>query len=181
MHIARSLVLNYTAFFKVSLGVLSIFAGAQITIHVGTIPITLQTLVVLVIGLLYRPRESLLTLLAYIGCGASGMPVFHSYRFGISVITGPSGGYLLGMLMAVYLMSSVREKYDVTSYTGLVGVCLLGQLIVFAMGVSWLSYMIGYEQAFIDGFLVFIPSGVVKTLLLASIIRYIRVNHSNSI
>ena len=174
MHIARSIVLSHTLLFKVVLGVLGIFAGAQITINASPVPITLQTLVVLVIGLSYNSRESVLTLLSYIGCGAVGMPVFYSDRCGISVLTGQSAGYLLGMVIAVYLMGSLREKYDIRSYIGICGVCLVGQLSIFTMGVSWLAYMIGFEQAIIHGFLVFIPSGLVKILLLTLIMRYIR-------
>ena len=177
MQAIRSFVFSYTLLLKIALGVVAIFAGAQITINIQPVPITLQTLVVLMIGLSYTPKESVLTVLSYIGCGAVGIPVFYSYGFGIAALTGPTAGYLLGMVIAVYLMGSLREKYHIKSYMSILGVCILGQASIFTVGVSWLSYMIGFEQACIHGCLVFIPSGLVKTLLLTLVIRYIKSNN----
>ena len=89
--------------------------SSWISIPLGPVPITMQLTVVFLIGLLLPIKYAVFSLALYLILGASGVPIFAEGRSGFSVLTGPTGGYLLGFLMAAALIShltkAVRNNY----------------------------------------------------------------------
>jgi biotin transport system substrate-specific component len=155
---------------KITLGVFALFASAQISLPLKPVVITLQTLVVMVIGLTYSRKEAVTTMLSYLSCGALGLPMFTNMQGGIAKLMGPTGGYLLGFLVAVYVMSYLKEKLNFPNLYN----CIVGQVIIYVPGVLWLATFIGLEASIYKGFLVYIPSGIAKIFLLLLILRAIK-------
>lgn len=155
-------------------GVLLLFAASQIEIPLNPIPITLQTISVMLIGLTYSPRKAVETHLLWIGLGAAGVPVFAGLGSGVAHFSGPTAGYLVGFILSSYVMASIKEKYELNSILSDAMLCLLGTVIVFACGVIWLSQLIGNMDALMFGVVPFIIPGVVKAGILCSALQILR-------
>lgn len=152
---------------KSLLGIILIFAGAQIVIPIKPVHITLHTFVILLIGLTYSVRESVSSVSGSIMLGMLGLPIFSGFNSGIAYLLGPVGGYYTGMLLASLIMPILKRQYNIPNLF----VCFAGLLAIYIPGVVWLSNFIGMESAIYNGCFVFIPSGIVKTLFLVTILR----------
>src|SRR5262245_60405354 len=94
-------------------GVLLLTLSAKIQIPLWPVPMTMQTYVILVIGMAYGTRLAMLTVFAYLLAGALGLPVFAGTPekgIGIPYMLGPTGGYLAGFLAATLLMGKLAER-----------------------------------------------------------------------
>ena len=157
-------------------GVLTVVAGAllisimaQISIPLEPVPITLQTVAVLFIGLTYSKVRAVQSVVAYIMFGIFGAPVFQGFDSGFSTLVGASGGYILGFIAAVYAMAKVREINK--SISCMILSVILGQVIIFVLGVSWLSTFVGFEDAIKYGVLPFILPGIAKSVMLVALLK----------
>ena len=83
--------------------------SAQIVIPFGPIPFTLQTLVVVLISLIFTPGQAALTMILYIVLGALGLPFFSGLGAGLAKLAGPTGGYLYGFIASVIVGSLLRR------------------------------------------------------------------------
>lgn len=169
---------------RILIGILIIFAGAQIIIPVKPVPITLQTVAVSLIALTYSPRLSFLTVLSYLTIGAIGVPVFTKFGGGISHLTGSTFGYLVGFLLAAPIMGILREKLSVYFNNKLINIVissLIGHFIIYTLGVSWLAMLIGLKAAIYSGLLIYIPTGLVKIFAFSSMFSYVHdIKNKNS-
>jgi len=136
--------------------------GAQIAIPIGTVPITLQVLFVLLSGLILGSKLGFLSQLVYLFMGAIGLPVFANFSGGFGHIYGPTGGYLLSFPIAAFLAGLVSERgrrikdYAMGSAIGILAIYLLGWL---RLGL----FMGGdFEKAFLLGVAPFIPIDALK-------------------
>ena len=89
--------------FLVAIGSLLLATSAQFKIPLYPVPVTGQTLVVLLIGMVYGPRLGGVTIATYLLQGVTGLPVFAGGAFGIATLLGPTGGYLGGFLPPNFL------------------------------------------------------------------------------
>ena len=155
--------------------VLLLFLMAQVSIPLQPVPITLQTLGVMIIGLKFNRKTAFYSVLTYISLGAIGFPVLANFSGGYHIFLGPTGGYLIGCLAAVIVMSNVNEllkpKYKSLICNSLS--CLAGTIVIFICGVSWLAIYVGIKQAIIVGILPFIIPGVIKIFLLVTALQYL--------
>ncbi|MDD9335523.1 MULTISPECIES: biotin transporter BioY [unclassified Candidatus Tisiphia] len=170
---------------KVMMGVIALFAGAQIIIPTQPVPVSMQTVVVSIIAFTYSPRLSFATILTYLTAGIVGLPMFTKLSSGLYFLLGTTGGYLIGMLLAAPVMgiinSRLSEKFTKRFLAGFFS-CLIGHVIIYFLGVSWLTTIIGIKQAIYSGFIVFIPTGLVKILIFSSLYHYITgVNRKNAL
>lgn len=103
----------------------------------STVPVTGQTFAVLLIGAVYGSRLGAATMLAYLAEGASGMPVFAQGHGGIAAIATPSGGYLLGFVVAAYIVGWCAERgWDRSRW--IVLPMLVGNAALYVPGIIWL-------------------------------------------
>ncbi|WP_082191977.1 biotin transporter BioY [Candidatus Hepatobacter penaei] len=153
-------------------GVFALFAGSQISLQWAPVPFSFQTCVVLVIGLSYSSRRALATLLAWIGMGAMGLPVFAGYAGGLPCLFGPTGGYLMGMVAAPYVMAWLREAFSLDTLTSHVALCLVGLVVVFSWGCLWLSSFVRWPVAIQVGVMPFLLGDVVKIGLACGAVRW---------
>tara|TARA_Y100001960_G_C14721557_1_gene852671 strand:- start:1316 stop:1891 length:576 start_codon:yes stop_codon:yes gene_type:complete len=146
------------------LGTIILTISAKIQIPFWPVPMTMQTYVVLVIGMIYGFKLGFLTLLTYLIEGALGIPVF-AKGGGLIYLTGPTAGYLYGMLIASGVIGYYSERGLVKSSIDAILPLILGTNIIFICGVGYLGSIIGYEKALIAGLLPFIPSEFFKIAL----------------
>jgi biotin transport system substrate-specific component len=148
-------------------------AGAQIEIPNSPVPFTLQTFFVLLAGAVLGPRVGALSMLAYLGAGALGMPVFSSLGFGFARLIGPTGGYLLAFPVAAYLVGALAGERP--SFGRLAVSMAAALLVVFACGTIQLRMTLipDWPSAFASGFMIFSWWDLVKLAGAASIARAI--------
>jgi len=168
----RSQIFKFTL--QVCVGVVLLWAMSQISIPLKPVPITLQTVGVMAIGLFYRRNQALSTIGVYLILGAAGLPIFSNYSGSIAAFWGSTGGYLVGFFAAVWVMTSVQLFFDSDKYLSIAINCIIGTAVIFVFGISWLSFLIGFKQAIVLGFLPFIMPGLVKALLLSFVTWYVK-------
>ena len=132
-------VLKY--FIVIFIGSLLLTISARFKIDIPPVPITLQTLVVLVFALTVGWRLAVATFSFYLFQGFIGLPVMASPPYGGPMyFVGPSAGYLLGMLMASFVVGYFAEKnYDKNYYKTLF-ILIIGSIIIFTPGILWLGF-----------------------------------------
>jgi len=158
--LARNLVLAV-------LGSLFVAAAAQISVPMIPVPMTLQTLAVLAVGGAYGARLGAATLALYAIEGAVGLPVFANFSGGFHVIAGPTGGYIVGFILAAALVGYLVEKGWGRNVVKLCGAMLLGAAILYVPGLLWLAQFTGMSQVLQAGLIPFIPGDIVKAVLAA--------------
>ena len=140
---------------------------AQVEIPLYPVPITGQTFGVLLIGALLGSRRGALAILAYLGWGVLGLPVFSGGAGGLAPLTGLTAGYLAGFVPAAFLVGWLCERgWDRSLWLATVAM-LLGNLIIYICGVYWLAGLVGWDQVFQLGVYPFIPGDLLKLALAA--------------
>jgi len=174
----------------VVIGTLLIIIGARVSFYLPgnpLVPVTLQTFGVLFSGALLGFRRGILAVLLYLLIGAVGLPVFAydadsaSYAAGLDtiaaweggrVVLGVTGGYLIGFLVAGALVGRLAELGWDRHLGGSIAALLLGNVVIYAVGVPWLAAAasLDTQQALEFGLLPFIPGDVVKLALAAALL-----------
>lgn len=161
-----------TEFLLVASGVLLLVGLTQVQIPLLPVPITGQSLAVLLIGATFGSKRALVTTASYIALGLVGLPVFAAGTGGIATLTGVTGGYLVGFLAAAFLMGKMSEMGLTRTLKNALIQFTVGHAVIFTFGALWLSYFTGMQQAIVSGLIPFIPGAVVKTILAAALIPY---------
>jgi biotin transport system substrate-specific component len=130
----------------VAIGVALLTASAKAQIPFYPVPFTMQTFVVLVIGIACGKTLGAATVLTYLAAGAIGLPVFASGG-GIAYFSGPTGGFLLAFALAAFVLGAFAERGFARTFVSTIALMLLGTLIIFAVGLTWLALIIGWENA----------------------------------
>ena len=138
------------------------------------VPITGQTLGVLLVGTSLGALRGGMSVGLYLVEGALGAPFFADGAHGISVLgaSSASGGYLWGFVVAAAVIGFLAERGWTDKIGSAIGAMFLGELIIYAVGVTWLAFAldVGGEQAMEYGLYPFIVGDVVKLLLAASVL-----------
>ena len=156
--------------FSVLVGTLLITLSSYITIPLYPVPVTAQTLVVLLIGLSFGWRLSFLTLSLYLFQGAVGLPVFAGGAGGLAALFGPTGGYLFGFVAAGSLLGLLARRGFGKNFLTTIIAMLAGNAVIYLFGVSWLANFIGIENAVKNGVLPFLYGDVLKIFVAAALI-----------
>ena len=147
-------------------GVAVLAISAQLKVPFYPVPITMQTLVVMLIGFTFGARLGSYTVLVYLASGAIGAPVFAGGA-GLAYMSGPTGGYLFGFLVAVYLIGYFTEQGYGRTFISTLLLALAGSIVFYVFGVAWLTTILGFEKAVKFGLLPFLYGDVLKLFLLA--------------
>ena len=147
-------------------GVAVLAISAQLKVPFYPVPITMQTLVVMLIGFTFGARLGSSTVLVYLASGAIGAPVFAGGA-GLAYVSGPTGGYLFGFFVAAYLIGYFTEQGYGRTFISTLLLALAGTIVFYLFGVAWLTTIIGFEKAIKFGLLPFLYGDVLKLFLLA--------------
>jgi biotin transport system substrate-specific component len=149
--------------------------GAYIAIPIGPVPIVLQNLFVMLAGLLLGGRWGVISIGVYLVAGAVGLPVFAGGTGGVGKFVGPTGGYLLGYVPAVYLIGMISEKGRGRVIVDVLAM-VAGSAIVYAFGVPWLKVITGMSlsKAMAVGMLPFLIGDIIKIAAAVPIVRALR-------
>ena len=155
-HYHRSILIILLVLFSAALCIVSPF-----TLPIGKAPITLSVFVLTTAGYLFGPLWGLVPVLLYILLGALGLPVFSGSVGGISILFGPTGGYIFGWLFLVLLTGLFARRFR-NPFLQLIGV-LVGQLLFYVAGVLW--YMAVSKAIFLIALLFGVLSYLASNLI----------------
>ena len=153
-------------------GSLLLAVSAQFKIPLYPVPVTGQTLVVLLIGMTYGPRLGGITLAAYLFEGALGLPVFAGGAAGVAVLMGPTAGYLFGFLLAAIAMGYLAERGMGRTVVSTIAAMVIGNCVVYLCGALWLANFIGFGQAIVAGVLPFLYGDALKLVVAAGLMPW---------
>ncbi len=143
--------------------------GAFISIPLGPVPITLQTLFVLLSGLILGSKKALLSQIVYVLLGLIGLPIFAGFSGGLQTVLKPSFGFMIGFIVAAYVIGKLTEKNQYTVNKMIFSV-LVGSIIIYAIGIPYMYYILNgvlskglnIIQVLKLGMFLFVPGDILK-------------------
>lgn len=158
----------YTTASQILLGSLYIALLSQIEIPLKPIPVTLQTFAIFSLALFQGSKKSCLSLFLYLIAATLGLPVFPIGYIDPFWIFQPSAGYCLSFPLAAYIVGKFVDFRKFSSVSWLfLGLCC-GQFTIYLIGVSWLSFIIGWQNALGVGLYPFLAFDFLKILVALS-------------
>lgn len=155
---------------RISLFTALICVSSYIKIDLPSVPITAQSLAIMLAAGVLDTRQAVLSIFTYLLLGAVGVPVFSGGAAGLPIILGKTGGYLIGFLFGAIVISLLKGKKNSLIRLGFANI-IGGIVVVDLLGAVWFSIVTGMSvlQSFIVGALVFIPGDLVKAVIAAVI------------
>ncbi|MDO0823061.1 biotin transporter BioY [Desulfosporosinus nitroreducens] len=146
-------------------------AGSLITIPMQPVPITLQTLFTGLAGVLLGGYAGALSQVVYVLLGVIGLPVFSGGKAGLGTLMGPTGGYLIGFIVAAYVIGKMVEAKKEPGLAWLGLSLVVGNLVIYTLGVAQLSLVahLSIPKALLAGVVPFLVGDVLKLVATALI------------
>ena len=167
MQKTRSFSMVLCAFFTALLAVFS-----QIAFPLGPVPVNLSTLAIYAAAAVLGGKWAALSAILWALLGAVGVPVFSLFRGGLSTLTGPTGGFILGFIPMAFVTGSLLQvfsKSDALKKKTLFQIfsMIAGLVLCFAFGTVWYQYVahVSFSQSLVVCVLPFLPGEVIKLLL----------------
>ena len=155
-------------------GSIALAISAKIKIPFYPVPMTMQTFVVLFLGMIFGYKIGMATVILYLFEGIIGLPVFSNSPergVGLTYFVGPTMGYLVGFILACFLASFVKEK---DNYLKIFFKLSLSVSVIYILGILWLGNLIGWDKPIIQlGVAPFLPAEIAKILLLSLLSKQI--------
>jgi biotin transport system substrate-specific component len=170
----RSSALTEAVFVVGGIGFISLLAQISLPVPGSPVPVTGQTLAVLLIGTTYGARLGFITFASYLFAGIAGAPIFApsatSPNHGIDRLVGATGGYLVGMLVASLLLGYLADRKADQKFRTSFLALILGDLVIFTFGLAWLhaSLDLTWAATFKAGFTPFILGEALKIAITAT-------------
>lgn len=157
----------YSALFAT---ITAVLGYVVIPLPFSPIPITGQSLAVMLAGCVLTPLQAALSMITFLLMGAIGIPVFSGGRAGIGIIVGKSGGYLIGFLVGAIIISLLVRK-NKSLVNMLIASVIGGIVVVHILGSAWLGSVtaMGMKKAFLLGSAPFIVGDLLKAVVAALI------------
>jgi biotin transport system substrate-specific component len=155
-------------------GSLALAVSAKLQVPFYPVPMTMQSLVALLVGMAFGWRLGAATVLLYLFEGLLGLPVFAGTPekgIGLAYMVGPTGGYLFGFMPGAMLAGWLAERgWDRSSWRTAIALSL-GHAALFMTGVAWLAVYVGWSRAVEFGLTPFLAGSLVKTALGVALVR----------
>jgi biotin transport system substrate-specific component len=153
-------------------GSVVVAVAAQINVPMIPVPMTLQTLAVLAIGMSYGARLGAAALTLYMLEGMAGLPLFAQMKSGVATVMGPSGGYIVGFILAAGLIGYLVERGWARDVFRAIAATLKCGALIYVPGLAWLhGFAANWNQTLEWGLTPFVFGDVVKAVLAALMIR----------
>ncbi len=153
------------------IGTLLLTISAKIKVPFYPVPMTMQTFVVVLIGITLGWKLGLATILAYLFEGIIGLPVFAGTPekgIGFNYMIGPTGGYLIGFVSSVFIAGFVNLNKNFFVRFSLISLSIFA---IYFTGVPWLAYLAGWEIAYVWGVKNFILAELFKVAILSLVTK----------
>ena len=143
-----------------------ILAPLSIPLPFSPVPISLTNLVIFISVFILGMKDATISFLIYLLLGTVGLPVFSSFRAGLSVLAGPTGGYLIGFSPMAIIAGLVIDRYINKRIVCLLGM-IAGTAVCYLFGTAWLAYQanMGFQAAMMAGVIPFIAGDLIKMVL----------------
>ena len=156
------------------LGSLLIAISSKFQVPFYPVPMTMQTFVILTLGMAYGWRLGAVTLLLYLGEGALGLPVFAGTPekgIGLAYMLGGTGGYLVGFVIAAVTCGWLAERGWDRGPVSTALAMLVGNALIYVPGILWLGALFGWDKPILEwGLVPFIFGDVAKLALAAAVL-----------
>lgn len=152
---------------QVMAGSLLIALSAQLSVRLplSPVPITAQTLAVLWVGALLGSKQGAAAVISYLAAGLAGLPVFAGGKAGALVLAGPTGGYLIGFVAAAYVTGWLFEHGWGQGIGSTAMAFIVGNGMIYLLGVPWLSLFVGRHRAVATGLTPFLLGDGLKWIM----------------
>jgi biotin transport system substrate-specific component len=152
-------------------GSVLVAVSAQVSVPMFPVPMTLQTLAIMLVGLTYGWRLAGATMVTYLAQGAMGFPVFAGGAAGLAPLMGPTAGFLFGFIVMAVAMGWLVER-GLSRGFGLFAAAVIATALLFVPGVLWLTAATPLDMAgaFMAGAAPFLVGEVVKAAIAALIV-----------
>ena len=159
--------LVFTAMFTALIAVCSI-----ISIPIGEVPVTLQTFAICLSAAMLGWKRGTISVILYILLGSAGLPVFAGFSGGIGILTGATGGYLIGFIFTALIVGFAADKFS-RKLIPLVISMILGILVCYLFGTPWFMFVTKMDLGISLGYCVipFLPFDAVKIVLATVIVN----------
>lgn len=164
---------------RIALMLALLILSAQFTLPVGPIVISLQSLIILIIGLILPPKQAAMTAGLYLLTGLIGLPVFTQAMGGPQAIFMPSFGFVLSFIPAVYLMAIIRKQNFKHSMSADLLAVLVGNVVIYLIGITYMYLIftfylktpLTFWKVISIGLLPFVPGDIMKSIVALSVAR----------
>ncbi len=165
----------FIALFAAIVAALAVFP--PITLPVVGVPITAQSLGVMLAGGVLGAVRGGLSIILFLILVAIGLPLLPGGRGGFGIFLGPTGGFLLGWVVAAFAIGYLTEQFwHRLNYVLALGICFLGGVVLlYAIGIPWSAFVAKIPvSTALTGSLPFIPGDIVKCLIAAGVIVIVK-------
>ncbi len=147
-------------------------AFAQISFWIGPVPITGQTFAVLLAGALLGSRRGALSQISYLAIGATGIPYWFALGGppGIARLVGPTGGYLIGFVVAAFVVGWLAERGWDRKVWSAIPAMLIGNIVIYVFGLLWLARFVPHSALLQTGLYPFIFGDAIKIVAAALVL-----------
>ena len=177
--------ISYLLLAALMAAVCAVCSWISIPLPFTPVPLNLGTLAVFLAGGLLGWRYGSISVLVFVLLGAAGLPVFHGFTGGVGIITGPTGGYIAGYIVAAFLTGLMTDTYfkghsfdssKAAVYTVLALAMTLGLAACYALGTAWFMHISStdFKAALIMCVVPFLPGDAVKIAAAAILVRKLR-------
>lgn len=154
----------------VLIGIIFLSLSAQLVIPLQPVPLTFQSAMVVMLGMLYGSRLGAFSVLGYLILGGIGLPLFAGLSGGLGVFTGATAGYLFGFLPAAIVGGFLAEKGFAKNILSAFLSAILSVSIIFFFGLLVLAKFVGWQHAFDFGLAPFVVTEPLKLLVVALVV-----------
>jgi biotin transport system substrate-specific component len=152
---------------------LSFAALIRIPLPFTPVPVTMQNFVVFAGAALLGPRVAMASVLAYLGLGAAGLPVFSGWGAGAAYLLGPTGGYLVGFMAAAWVVPALCRSHRGKNMGIFALAMVSGVAATYLCGAAWLYFFYGWEprSIWLLGVAPFVMPDLLKAICAAAVAR----------
>ena len=168
----KNKIFNLVNISTVLFGSIILIISAKIKVDLYPVPMTLQPLAVLMIGMLFGRNLAIATIGLYILEGIAGFPVF-AYGGGLLYLFGPTGGFIVGFLIAGLVLGELADRGWGRNILSSIFCMMLGMFIIYFFGILQLSAIKGFAFAIIKGFYPFLVGDLYKLLVAGILVPFI--------
>ena len=168
----KNKIFNLANISTVLFGSIILIISAKIKVDLYPVPMTLQPLAVLMIGMLFGRNLAIATIGLYILQGIAGFPVF-AYGGGLLYLFGPTGGFIVGFFIAGLVLGELADRGWGRNILSSIICMMLGMFIIYFFGILQLSAIKGFAYAIIKGFYPFLVGDLYKLLVAGILVPFI--------